>query len=994
MLNRTGPSAGKRAALFSFRAAVLLFASSLASTPSQAETFEMDRLETDDLQLLYFDPFQTYLTPLVGRTTYNALQFQRRVFDWTPYEKTLVLLTDFADYGNAGAGASPRNGVTLYIAPPSHTLETLPGSERMYSTMNHEAVHLANMDVANAQDLRWRKFFGGKPRQTDEHPESILYNYLTVPRLSVPRWYLEGAASFMETWMGGGIGRAQGAYDEMVFRAMVRDGAHFYSNLGLVSKGVAADFQTGTNAYLYGTRFFSYLAYVHSPQAVVEWLKRGEDSERYYAQQFEKVFGKPLETVWNEWIAWEHEFQAANLKSVRRYPLTQGRRVSRLSLGSVSRSYYDPATNELIGAFQYPGVVAYTGVVSLADGRIRKLVDIKGPMKYRVTSTAYDPGSRTLFYVADNNAWRDLMAVDVATGKARRLLTDARIGDIVFDESDRSLWGLRHLNGYVTLVRIPHPYQEWNQIHTWPYGEEPYELDVSADGSMISMSIGQVDGSQSLRVFRRADLEAARLEPIAKFDFGKAVPEGFVFTRDGKYLYGSSYYTGVSNIFRYEFATGDVEAVSNAETGMFRPIPMADGTLIVQEYRGDGFAPMIIDPKPLEDVSAVTFLGNEIAKKHPIVRDWVVGHPSEVDFEPMITRRGKYRPIRELIFADAYPIIEGYRDTVAPGYHVRFEDPAQFHKLDISASYSIDDDLPSEEKLHARLRYETPLWSWEYWHNGADFYDLFGPTERSRKGDAFIVGYDRALIYDEPRRLDLTLKAAYFKDLDTLPANQNVPSGFEEIVSGKASLAYSNTRKSQGAVDHEKGIRWEVATNFDHAGGDDIYKLHGGFDFGFALPLGNSSVWLYNSGGVTDGNRENSLASFYFGGFGNNYVDDREIKRYREYAAFPGFEIDELAGRSFGKSVLELNLPPWRFEEVGSPGFFLGHARPALFVGALSAKPADGSDRRTVYDAGAQVDLSFTVLNRLDMTLSFGYAAGFEDGEKVDDEWMLSLKIL
>jgi hypothetical protein len=38
--------------------------------------------------------------------------------------------------------------------------------------------------------------------------------------------------------------------------------------------------------------------------------------------------------------------------------------------------------------------------------------------------------------------------------------------------------------------------------------------------------------------------------------------------------------------------------------------------------------------------------------------------------------------------------------------------------------------------------------------------------------------------------------------------------------------------------------------------------------------------------------------------------------------------------------------------------------------------------------------LSFTVLSRRSMTLSFGYAAGFEDGEKLDDEWMLSLKIL
>ncbi|HWN06421.1 MAG TPA: hypothetical protein VNO53_04585 [Steroidobacteraceae bacterium] len=974
--------------------AALLLAALLAPGPAHADTFEMDELETEDFRILYFDPFQTYLTPLVGATFYNSLQFQRRVFNWTPHEKSTVLLTDLSDYGNAGAGSSPSNGVTFYIAPPSHTLETLPGSERIYSTMNHEVVHLANMDVANSRDRAWRGFFGGKPRETDEHPESIFYNYLTVPRLSVPRWYLEGAASFMETWMAGGIGRAQGAYDEMVFRAMVRDDAHFYSNLGLVSKGVAADFQTGTNAYLYGTRFFSYLADVHSPEAVIEWLRRDEDSEAYYAKQFAKVFGKPLESAWSDWIAWEHEFQAANLQAVRQYPLTQGRRLTRRGLGSVSRSFYDTATQSLVGAFQYPGVVAYAGRVSVEDGSIRKLVDIKGPMKYRVTSTAFDPESRTLFYAADNNAWRDLMAVNVDTGKARMLLEDARIGDICFDESDKSLWGLRHLNGYVTLVRIPHPYTNWNQVHTWPYGTEPFELDVSPDGSMLSMSVGQLDGTQFMRVFRRADLEAGKVEPIAQFDFGTAIPEGFVFTRDGRYLYGSSYFTGVSNIFRYELATGELEAVSNAETGFFRPIPMADGTLIVQEYTGAGFEPTVIDPKPLEDVSAVNFLGAQIARKHPIVKEWVVQPPSTVDLESMIKGRGKYRPIRELGLADSYPIVEGYRDSAALGWHVRFEDPAQFHKLDISASYSPDEALPSDERPHVNVRYQTPVWRWEYWHNGADFYDLFGPTKRSRKGDAFIGEYEKALIFDDPRRLDLSIGAAYFTGLDTLPANQNVPSGFSELTSGRVELAYTDTRRSQGSVDHEKGHRWDVVADVDHAGGDSIQRLRGSFDFGFALPLGNASVWLYNSAGVAGGNRDNSLSSFYFGGFGNNYVDDGDIKRYRDFDRFPGFEIDALAGRDFGKSILEMNLPPLRFEEVGTPGFFLGHARPALFVGMLTAHPADGTGRRTVYDAGAQVDLSLTVLNRLGMTLSFGYAAGFEDGRKVDDEWMLSLKIL
>ena len=43
---------------------------------------------------------------------------------------------------------------------------------------------------------------------------------------------------------------------------------------------------------------------------------------------------------------------------------------------------------------------------------------------------------------------------------------------------------------------------------------------------------------------------------MVEFDFGPSVPSGFVFSPDGRYLYGSSYYTGVSNIFRYDLAAG------------------------------------------------------------------------------------------------------------------------------------------------------------------------------------------------------------------------------------------------------------------------------------------------------------------------------------------------------------------------------------------------------------------------------------------------------
>ena len=66
---------------------------------------------------------------------------------------------------------------------------------------------------------------------------------------------------FVETWMAGGIGRAQSGYDEMVFRAMVRDNSRFYDPLGLVSEGTKIDFQVEANSYLYGARFMTWLAY-------------------------------------------------------------------------------------------------------------------------------------------------------------------------------------------------------------------------------------------------------------------------------------------------------------------------------------------------------------------------------------------------------------------------------------------------------------------------------------------------------------------------------------------------------------------------------------------------------------------------------------------------------------------------------------------------------------------------------------------------------------
>jgi hypothetical protein len=105
------------------------------------------------------------------------------------------------------------------------------------------------------------------------------------------------------------------------------------------------------------------------------------------------------------------------------------------------------------------------------------------------------------------------------------------------------------------------------------------------------------------------------------------------------------------------------------------------------------------------------------------------------------------------------------------------------------------------------------------------------------------------------------------------------------------------------------------------------------------------------------------------------------------------FEIDQIDARRFGKLIGEVNLPPVRFAEVGTPSIYLSYLRPAVFAGGMLTHNAEGEnhDYETV---GAQLDLAFTVALRLPMVFSVGAAQGFIDGHSEKTEFLASLKIM
>ena len=127
----------------------------VASGPALAEKFELAQLQTNDLRLLYQDPQQTYLTPYIARSFLNALELEKRIFKWAPYEKVTFVLTDTSDYGNGRALVSPQNVIAAELSPSSHAFETMPSNERFHSLTSHELVSEWNRSLLGIVSKAW-----------------------------------------------------------------------------------------------------------------------------------------------------------------------------------------------------------------------------------------------------------------------------------------------------------------------------------------------------------------------------------------------------------------------------------------------------------------------------------------------------------------------------------------------------------------------------------------------------------------------------------------------------------------------------------------------------------------------------------------------------------------------------------------------------------------------------------------------------------------------
>jgi hypothetical protein len=951
----------------------------------------------DDLDLISYTTAHEYIIPYTARAYYNTMDMYKKFWGYELYEPLTLFMEDFSDWSNGGTTPTPRNFIYLTLSPYFYVFEVTPGNERMSLLMHHELTHLVMTDMHNNKDRFWRKAFFGKVAPDRENPMSMLYGYLTTPRMYSPRWYHEGMAVTMETWMSGGIGRALSPYDEMVFRTLVHDDAYIYDLVGLESEGTAIDFQVGAMSYLYGTRFFSYLSLKYGPEKLVNWTARRDGSSRWFFRQFQSVYGLPLAEAWDDWRAFEKEWYKENIIRIRQYPVTEFRRITQHRLGSVSRSFYDEKNDAILTAVRYPGQLPHLVRIDRKTGTLERITEIRGSASYYTSSTAWDPDERQVFFTTNNGRYRDLNVVNVDSGKRQLLMKRSRTGDLAFSKSDKILWGVRHENGISTIVRFKPPYADWDAICAFPYGTDVYDLDVSPDGEYITAAVTHISGEQHLARFSVSSLETQSTHYDTLFNFGTASPGNFVFSDDGKHLYGTSYYSGVSNLFLYDFEAEDIHIMTNSETGFFRPVPMDGDSMVVFTYTAEGFSPVMIKKEIQKNVAAIRLLGQEVVDRHPVVKTWIPATtPDKISLEDRNMTVGDYPHYRSIGLRNAYPMVEQYKKTVVVGYKMHFANHLSTDAVKLKVLFSPGENRPDDERFHAVLEWKHWDWLFHASRNRTDFYDLFGPTRFSRKGNALGVSYSKHLIYDAPRTLNLKARLFHYSDMDELPGYQSVTATHKQMLTSSLSFVYSDIRRSPGAVDDEKGVSGSIDLSGSALASAFYPRISASGNLGIPLFLNHTSFWFRSAAGIIPGgfSASDPFANFYFGGFGNNLVDHREVKQYHSMSAFPGTNINSLSGRHFARLTGELNLSPLRYREAGIPSAYVQWSRLSVFGTALFTEPMKESTRNHYLNAGLQIDTQLVLFTLFKGTLSAGYARSFDkNGSFVNDEFMISLKI-
>jgi hypothetical protein len=938
-------------------------------------------VETEEFRFIYQKEYR-HLVPQIIVKAETALYTLKKIFSYTPYEKINILIQNTKDTGGGGATSLPHNLIQIEVSPFTLDYEFTRFDSHFQWLLSHELTHIVMNDHAPAAEKGLRKLFG-KVQPSKHDPLTIPFGLLTNYSRFTPIWHQEGIATFMETWLNGGYGRVFGNFDEMFFRTMVYENIPFMP----VKKIDFADndsFLISTTSYFYGLRFMSWLTIHYDLDKLFKWMNITPETQKYnihFRKKFAQIFGKSIDKAWDDFFEDEKKFQKKNLEKIGKYPVSPVKKLCP-PMGWVTKGYLDAAKQYFIFGTHKPHELSSVKKLDIKTGEITELHTLPSADIRQVASTAFDKENGSFFYTTHNaKGYRDVWTVNVDTGESRLLFPISGMGELAVNPKDHSLWGVNIING-MSIISVSHfPYKKIT--HLLPLKTETIlaHLAISPDGNKIAATLHKANGEQEIILIDLNALLKKQLLYVSVSNAGN--PEHPEWSEDGKYLYWDAYTSGVANIFRMDMNTLKAEALTNVNTGIFHPSFLDSDRIIAFYFTSSGFMPCIIKQSTSASLAAIDHLGQKVLKKSPEVKNWRL-FPEKQRFETVsknfADKEKLYQGMKYLRLDTLIPTVNAIRNECVVGLYTEFTDHLLNHRIINKIGFGA-----SEEKFHIESSYEyRDIFYVEYGHSPASFYDLVNERKVNVYGDSILCEYKKWWIYDKPSTLEEWFYIEFNKGIEENNENGivNLGTGF----SGK------RLRKTIGSIDYEHGYEWSLDARYCIAENNpDIKASLVVTDISllktYIKPHNVGRIQL--AGGISGGD-ELSEGRFYFGGFGNRYIDNEPQFKYREIESLAGLSYRKYIAKNFIKFGLENLFPPLDIG-IAIGDQYLSKMSLSVFSQFLYAQNEKESEN--YMNTGMQINFHMNNFYVLESTLSLGYAHAWDESDNEFDEFFISLKL-
>jgi len=474
--------------------------------------------------------------------------------DHEPSTKTIIYVTDDTDSANGFAGVLPRNAIQLYATAPDGFSELDDYDDWLYGLVAHEYTHILHLDTMEGLPNIYNRIFGKT----------------WAPNQIMPRWIIEGIATYEETKRTAG-GRNRGTrFDEIIRIAQLGDKD---LRIDQVS-GAPRSYPRGNAAYVYGSHFLQYV-----------FDRFGDDSLRKmshvsgaYAppfainRQIAKVVGKPFTELYDDWKGYLRDKYGMQEMAAERRGLRTGRSLTDTAESNLL-PHYSADGKELYWLFydgySLPRVRAFPVGTDMKSAHDVVQIDAMGPFDLLPDgSLVYEQGRqyRSVY------GYEDLFRWDARTQQTVRLTTGRRARDPAVSPDGRQIAFSQNEHAESVLAVMDATVDAPSKI-VWR-GErydEVHQPAWSPDGTRIAFSAWRRGGLRDILV---VDVASGKVDEVTHDRAIDLQPE---WAPDGSLLFFASDRTAISNIYAFDVANRTTWQVTNVLGSAFQPRISPDG---------------------------------------------------------------------------------------------------------------------------------------------------------------------------------------------------------------------------------------------------------------------------------------------------------------------------------------------------------------------------------------------------------------------------------